>query len=302
MPNFLIIGAGKSGTTSIYHYLKQHPDVYMSPVKDPLSFAFAGQHVTWAGPGNTPLISRAITALEDYQSLFRQGSDRRALGEASSAYLYYPAAAERLRQLVPDAKLIVILRCPADRAYSNWLHARRTGDEPVTDFARALAAEPERISAGWSHFYHYRAKGLYFRQLSHWMTLFPREQFLLSLYEDLQQDPEQLMRRIFKFVGVEPDFPVDMHKKFNVSGGRMGTRVQHLLRSGSPIAQATLPKWLRADLKNAILRMGMRDNRMPGHVRQELLNDYASDIRQLSKLIGRDVSGWLQTGAVKTPS
>src|SRR5262245_66695854 len=113
MPTFLIIGAGKSGTTSLYHYLKQHPDVYMSPVKEPLFFAFAGQQVSWAGSGGSRADSRAITSLEHYQALFREGAGRTALGEASSAYVYYPAAAERLRRLVPDAKLIVILRCPA---------------------------------------------------------------------------------------------------------------------------------------------------------------------------------------------
>ena len=90
MPNFFIIGAGKSGTTSLYHYLKQHPDVFMSTVKEPLFFAFAGQHVTWAGPGAEKLVSRAITSLEDYQALFHEGFGRTALGEASSAYLYYP--------------------------------------------------------------------------------------------------------------------------------------------------------------------------------------------------------------------
>jgi sulfotransferase family protein len=298
MPNFFIIGAGKSGTTSLYHYLKQHPDVFMSAVKEPLFFAFAGQHVTWAGPGAEKLASRAITSLEDYQALFHEGFGRTALGEASSAYLYYPAAAERLRRLVPEAKLIVILRCPADRAYSNWLHARRTGGEPISDFARALDAEPERISAGWSHFFHYRAKGWYFRQLSHWMSVFPREQFLLNLYEDLQQDPAQLMRRIFQFIGVDPDVSVDTQSKFNVSGGPMGVRVQRLLRAGAPLAHVMLPKWLRSDLKREILRMGMRKkNRMPQSVRQELLNDYAPDIRQLSDLIERDLSSWLEPGS-----
>ena len=297
MPNFFIIGAGKSGTTSLYHYLKQHPDVFMSAVKEPLFFAFAGQQITWAGPGDRRLASRAVTSLEDYQALFHEGSGRTALGEASSAYLYYPAAAERLRRLVPDAKLIVILRCPADRAYSNWLHARRTGDEPIADFGQALEAEPERISAGWSHFYHYRAKGWYFRQLSHWMSVFPREQFLLTLYEDLLQDPTQLMRRIFQFIGVDADVCVDTHGKFNVSGGLMGVRVQRLVKAGAPLAHTVLPNRLRSDLKRGILRLGMRKSRMPPSIRQELLSDYAPDIRQLSNLIERDISSWLEAGS-----
>jgi hypothetical protein len=292
MPTFLIIGAGKSGTTSLYHYLRQHPDVYMSPVKEPLFFAFTGQRLTCAGPEDAKINSRAITSLDRYQALFREGTGRIALGEASSAYLYYPAAAERIRRLVPDAKLIVILRCPADRAYSNYLHGLRIGSEPIGNFARALEAEPERIAAGWSHFYHYRAKGWYFRQLSHWMKLFPREQFLFILYEDLQQDPAQLMRTVFDFIGVDPNCPVDTGQKFNVSGRPLGIWLHHLIRRASPVGQIVLPNWMRADLKRAVLRMSFSKSYMPPHIRQELMNEYAPDIAQLAELIGRDLSGW----------
>jgi hypothetical protein len=293
MPNFLVIGAGKSGTTSLYQYLRQHPDVYMSPVKEPLFFALGGQQVTWTGPADTKLASRAIISLDAYQALFRDGVGRTALGEASSAYLCYPVAAERLRRLVPDAKLIVILRCPADRAFSNWLHALRTGGEPIANFARALDAEPGRIAAGWSHFYHYRAKGWYFRQLSRWMELFPREQFLFALYEDLLAEPAQLMRRVFEFIGVDPDFPTDTAQKFNVSGRPMGIRIHRLLQKGSPIAQIMLPEQTRSDLKEAVLKMRFSKNYMPIDSRQELLDEYAPDIAQLSGMIGRDLSGWL---------
>src|SRR4029078_4579789 len=184
LPTFFIIGAGKAGTTSLYHYLKQHPDVYMSPVKEPLFFAFAGQRLNYAGPEGAKINARAITSLDAYQALFRGGAGHTALGEASSAYLYYPAAPERITRLLPQAKLIVILRCPADRAYSNYLHALRIRSEPIKNFVGALEAEPHRIAANWSHFYHYRAKGWYFRQLKSWVDLFPRDQFLFNLYED----------------------------------------------------------------------------------------------------------------------
>jgi hypothetical protein len=181
------------------------------------------------------------------------------------------------------------------------LHARRTGDEPIGDFAQALDAEPERIAAGWSHFFHYRAKGWYFRQLSQWMSVFPRDQFLLNLYEDLQQNPVQLMRRIFQFIGVDPDVGVDTQSKFNVSGGPMGVRVQRLVKAGAPLAHTMLPNWLRSDLKRGILRMGLRKSRMPQSIREQLLTDYAPDIRQLSDLIGRDLSSWLQAGPGSRP-
>src|SRR5689334_12703065 len=127
LPTFIVIGAGKTGTSSLYRYLMQHPDVFMSPIKEPLFFAFAGEHPKFAGPGDAELNRRLVTSLEEYQALFEKGAHHRARGEASSAYLYYPTAARRLRELAPDTKLILTLRCPADRAYSNFLHALLLG-------------------------------------------------------------------------------------------------------------------------------------------------------------------------------
>ena len=292
MPTFLLIGAGKSGTTSIYNYLKQHPDIYMPPIKEPLFFAFEGQHVNFCGPGDAEINARAVTTLQRYQDLFQEGVGRKALGEASVAYLYYPSAAERIRRLVPEAKLIVVLRCPADRAYANYLHALRLGREPLGSFADALDAEPARIAAGWSHFYHYASKGWYHRQLSHWLKLFPREQILFNLYDDLEQNPAQLMRRIFTFIGVDPDHPISTEKKFNVSGQPMGIRIRNFVQRGSPMAQIVLPKQMRTTLKNAILKCSLTQGYMPSAVRKELMNNYAPDISKLANLIERDLSGW----------
>jgi len=292
MPTFLLIGAGKSGTTSIYNYLKQHPDIYMPRIKEPLFFAFEGQHVNFCGPGDAEINARAVTTLQRYQDLFQEGAGHKALGEASVAYLYYPSAAERIRRLVPEAKLIVVLRCPADRAYANYLHALRLGREPLGSFADALDAEPARIAAGWSHFYHYASKGWYHRQLSHWLKLFPREQILFNLYDDLEQNPAQLMRRIFTFIGVDPNHAISTQKKFNVSGQPMGIRIRNFVQRGSPMAQIVLPKQMRTTLKNAILKCSLTQGYMPSAVRKELMNAYAPDISKLGDLIERDLSGW----------
>src|SRR4051794_12264813 len=93
MPNFIVVGAGKSGTTSLYHCLRQHPQIFMSPIKEPLFFAFAGRNMDFTGPGDAEINARAVTRLGDYQNLFRSGSTFPARGEASVAYLYYPRAA-----------------------------------------------------------------------------------------------------------------------------------------------------------------------------------------------------------------
>jgi hypothetical protein len=120
MPNFLIIGAAKSGTTSLHHYLKQHPQVYMSQIKEPSFFAFEGTKPAIPGPWKRWAAHNFITDIQAYRSLFQGVSDEVAIGEASTIYLVHPTAPQRIRHYVPDAKLIAILRDPAERAYSNY--------------------------------------------------------------------------------------------------------------------------------------------------------------------------------------
>src|SRR3712207_6354190 len=131
MPNFLIIGAMKSGTTALYYYLEQHPEIYMSPVKEPNFFSSQEQENA----------ADAVTDIGTYQHLFRGVSGEKAIGEASHSYLYEPGAAAEIRRYLPEAKLIAILRNPIDRAYSHFLHMVRSGTEPLDDFAQALQEE-----------------------------------------------------------------------------------------------------------------------------------------------------------------
>jgi sulfotransferase family protein len=297
MPTFIVIGASETGNASLYRYLAQHPDIFMSPIKEPMFFACTGRP-NFTGPRDAEINRRVITSLEEYQALFDQGVHHRARGEASSAYLYYPKTAKRLRELAPDTKLIVTLRCPAERAYSNFLHALLLGREPIKNFEQALKAEPKRISAGWSHFYHYRSKGWYHRQLVRWLELFPREQVMINLYEDLRSDPAGLLREIFHFIGVEPDFQINCETRYNVSGPPWAIQLRLLLQRGSPAARRFLPDPIRASLKATVLSYTTGPSVMPRAIRRQVMDDYAPDVAQLSHLIGRDLSNWLndQTG------
>ena len=141
MPNFLVIGAAKSGTTALYHTLKQHPQIFMSPVKEPHFFAFEGERPVYCGPGDRELFNpRVVFRLEDYVRLFDGLRAQTAVGEASVQYLMRSdAAAARIRQHIPRAKLIAILRQPADRAYSHYIMLRSQGLERLS-FTQALAA------------------------------------------------------------------------------------------------------------------------------------------------------------------
>ena len=294
LPNFLLIGAEKAGTTSIHNYLRSHPQVFMARVKEPLFFAFEGCKLGYKGPGDEELNRRVVTSADAYAALFAGAERYRAVGEASATYLFYPQSPERAAHYVPKAKLIVVLRNPADRAYSNFLHGIRAAKENL-EFGAALKAEPERIAAGWSPFFSYRAKGWYHAQLSHWMEYFPPEQFLFLLYDDLQARPMEVMRQIYGFIGVNPDFRPDVDVRYNISGKPLSPRLHELLKSNTAIhglARSVLPAKLRARLKSDITRWNLARPSFAPRLRAQLLGEYAPDLDRLAAMIGRDLSHW----------
>ena len=175
MPNFILFGAGRSGTTSLYHYLKQHPQIYLSPTKEPRFFAFEGRALSFQGPGDEERINKSSTTdLKSYQAHFDGVRNEKAIGEGSVSYLYYARAAERIRYHIPTAKLIALLRHPADRAYSNFLSLQEL--EPAKNFAQALQEESSRVRSNWGHVWHYARRGYYYAQLKPYFDTFDRGQ------------------------------------------------------------------------------------------------------------------------------
>ncbi|MGH9857806.1 MAG: sulfotransferase, partial [Acidobacteriota bacterium] len=153
MPNFLIIGAGKSGTSSLYYYLRQHPDIYMSPVKEPNFFAYDANHRGWNGPIRH--LEDSITSLSEYMKLYDSVQNEKAIGEASPSN-FCARACDQVRRYVPNARLVCILRQPVDAAYSAYLHRRRDGHEPESDFLKAFRATDSRKKQGWAPMLLYR--------------------------------------------------------------------------------------------------------------------------------------------------
>ena len=206
MPNFFIVGAQKAGTTSLYHYLNQHPQVYMSPIKEPFFFDHEmdskGRVVRREFEGHRQ--PPRFTNIEEYSTLFEAARGEKAIGEATPLYIYAPGTAERIERYVPGAKSIVLLRNPADRAYSAFLYAVRIGAEPLTDFAQALREEPLRIRNRWHYIFHYRSRGLYYQQLKRYYEVFGRERLGVWLYEDMREDPAGVAQSVFCLLYTSP--------------------------------------------------------------------------------------------------
>ena len=290
MPSFLIIGAMKSGTTALYYYLEQHPQIYMSPVKEP-NFFCSGQQEDSDGT--------SVTRLGAYQDLFRGASDEKALGEASHCYLYEPGAVARIRQHVPNAKLVAVLRNPVDRAYSHFLHMVRNGAEPLTDFARAIREEEAGALPG-RRFQDYIGRGRYYEQLKRYFDAFDRKQVAVYLYEDLSNAPINTLQEIFRFLEVDDSFVPDVSLRRNVSGYPRYRTLDGFLRRPSSVKDALkvyLPARLRWRLSKAFDDLKTRNlvnpPAVPWEVRRQLIAVYREDIVSLQRLIQRDLSGWL---------
>jgi hypothetical protein len=296
MPNFLVIGAGKSGTTALHRYLRQHPEIYMSTPKELRFFPFEDRPPDFRGPGDKEDMETAVKTIEDYQARFTEGARFPARGESSPLYLYYLRAAERIRHHIPDAKLIAILRHPADRAYSQFLMKRRDGREHL-NFGDALAAEEQRITNGWSHHWHYRRRGFYAAQLRPYFDLFKREQFRIYLYEDYVADPVGLMQDIFRFLNVDDSFVPDVSVRHNVSNVPRSRALQTFLtepRAVKNLFKSFVPASWSRRVGDRLRRHNITKPPLPEKLRRQLIETYREDITELQRMLGRDLSHWLK--------
>ena len=302
MPDFLVIGAGNAGTTSLYHYLDGHPDVFMSPVKEPKFFALGGAVPDYRGPGDRWVFTqtdanRAVTDLDDYVSLFEDAGDAKAVGEASPAYLCAPLAPDAVKRHIPEARLVAVLRDPSERAYSAYMHQVRDGRETLS-FPAALDAEEERVRANWAPGWRYTNEGFYRKGLTRYLELFGRERLRLYLYEDLSADPRALMRDVFGFLGVDDTFVPNTDQRHNLSGVPKSRLVTSFLKRPNRAREAIkplLPKRVRRGLSERLQRANLRS--APGmrpEERERLVALYRDEVLWLQDLLGRDLSAWLR--------
>ena len=305
MPTFIIIGAGKSGTTAIHHYCDQHPEVFMTRIKETNFFELEGQKIHYTKAEDPLLLNhypQSVNNLKDYQALYREAEDDvRALGETSPMYLYGKNAPSKIREYVPDVKLIAILRQPIDRLYSRFLHLCRDGDQPTERFEDAL----NRDTIWWER-NDLVTEGFYYTHLKRYFELFDRSQLKVFLYEDLRKDSEQLMVDLFTFIGVDPSFRPSLETEYNVSGKPKNALIDALIGSNSIIiktAKALAPGLVNklkgspaAQKRLTDLRKKNLDRTPPSpEVRKRFIDEvYGKEIEQLGQLLNRDLSHWMR--------
>jgi hypothetical protein len=298
LPDFLVAGVPKAGTTALHAALSAHPHLYLSPIKEPKFFLTDGPPPTKGGPGDALTYREHIWQRDKYEALFDAARPGVLLGEATPFYLYDPDAMRRIHDLLPEAKLIVIIRDPVERAHSNWTHLWSAGLEPVGDFVQACAEEDRRIAAGWAPFWHYTGLSRYGEQLDRAFSLFPREQVLVLRYRLLIDDPAATLGRICGFLGVEtevlseiPRENVTAHPEHTLAhravslGMRASDAVGRLLPGSTAIAAT--------HRLERFLQRGQRERQPLGwEQRQAILPKFTADIKLLGTVLGEDFSDW----------
>lgn len=193
LPNLVGCGAGKSGTTSLYYYLSQHPEIYMAAVKEVHYFSrHYGLGESW------------------YESHFAGSDNAAVIGEFSTSYMLDPAVPERLASLLPNARLLFIFRNPIDRAYSNYWFSLSIGTETRAGTFSELLRTPEGFNK-------YIAGGFYYQYLQQFLGFFAPEQIYVMITEEVQRAPLQQMALCYKYLGVDSTFQPDTSKTYNVT-------------------------------------------------------------------------------------
>jgi hypothetical protein len=308
LPNFLIVGAPKTGTTSLYHYLQQHPQIFMSPVKEPSFFcselrpenfpdAFRRRvaqqsnelrsHLRDAKPGAPP--PGLITEWDDYQLLFRNVQAERAVGEASVFYLWSASAPGNIRSRIPHAKIIMILRDPAERAFSQYLPLLMAGfikssfREHIDQCIRATSREHSSV-------YPFLEFGLYHQQVKLYLEIFPRNNIRIYWYEEAWRKPMALLADLFEFLGVD-SIELDTSKRHY---DRRAKYISYVLKRYvlGQRGVMLIPRALRSYLKPLVARLGPYARLAPED-RKFLIDYYRNDIEKLALLTNHDLTAWL---------
>jgi hypothetical protein len=315
-PNFFLAGAPKCGTTSFYHQLDRHPQIYMSPIKEPCYFASELRIENFSedlqpqlrpetetlreylrGPMTSKRFSGPVVEWEDYLLLFRNVRNETAVGEASVSYLWSQTAARNIAARIPDAKIILLLRNPVDRAFSQYLQAVSSG-LVRSSFRERISAGMNSNSSKFAVLNPFLEFGNYSAQVKRFLDAFPPKNVLIHIYEEMRGNPAEAMAETFRFLGVSVELAPDscphasLPRFMEPRVPRMITIANILKKRG--IWQGTarsIPEWLRPALRKAVHRPRASLSVAPED-RVYLQDYYRDDILKLEHLLNRDLHSW----------
>ncbi len=291
LPNLLIIGANKAGTSSLHAYLAQHPDIFMSSPKEPMFF------VTWGlekpesdDPRYTKSVPYFYNELDQYEALFEKGKKFKIRGESSTAYLANPECAKKIHELIPDTKIIAVLRNPIDRAFSNYVMYRGWEIEKKS-FEDAIQEELTDGRKDYPQGMRYLSLGNYSVSISEYKKYFPSHQMKIILYDDFLKNPDNILKEIHAFLGVDPNFIPNMNERHNV------VNVRRFKANG--FADRFLNLFQRIFRKIGMKKLSEKTENYrflklkPSQKEKKMLAEYyRNEIGELARIINKDLSNW----------
>ena len=306
-PNFFIVGAAKAGTTALQEMLNRHPNIYMSPIKEPHFFSkdirktdfislnkkIQTDKIEFDSKGN--IITRHqlyIDTEESYLSLFEASNkeNHKIKGEASVSYLYSKDAAKNIYSFNPESKIIIILRNPIERAFSHFLMDLRLGNTNYTNFMDAVKSDFDNKNKGWGVSHLYIELGLYYNQIQRYFKVFPKAQIKIYSYEEFKKNNQVIIKDIYKFLDV-PFFELDLKNNSNKAEIIKNKYYQKLYSKFRPL----LGKFISNEIKSKIKGHIFTAKGLPllsGNEKKLMKHYFLDDINELKKITSIDITSW----------
>jgi len=294
LPDFLIVGAAKSGTTSLYFYLKEHPQIFMPENKEPWFFSFMDNPTQFKSPDS---LGGMVSNLQDYTNLFEDANNNQIIGEASPSYLYtYETTINNIKKVYgeqyKDVKIIILLRNPVDRAFSQYQHFKKSMREPLS-FRQAIKPETirKRLNDNWSFFYDYIGVGMYYKQVKSYLENF--ENVKVILFDEFKNDTSRVVKDLLLFLEADASLlPQNIGKKYNVSRVLRKDFLTPLYRflffSNNKVKRTLanlLPVKTKDKLIDTVQKLLLKRKKLEKREKKEIMKIFDEDFKKLKELI-----------------
>ena len=297
LPDFIVVGSPKCGTTSLHYYLDDHPEIFMPKQKELHYFTAKILTSQNNGPGDKNVSQFHINSFQAYKKHFKKAQQKhKAIGDASPSYINYPKIIPEIKErLGADVRIIIVLRDPIKRAFSNYLHLVRENREKLS-FYEALQTEDERKKMGYSDFWYYKWNSLYSKKVKAYQDAF--EEVYIMTNENLQQKPLESVQELYKFLGVDANYkPQNLSKQYNPGGLYKENLITKLI-----FRQSGLRRFLKRyipitpgmkSLKQGVLKQFEKPKPEIDKQSEDLLVEYfKDDVKLLKSLMDLNLNNW----------
>jgi len=287
-PDFFIVGTPKAGTTSLYYYLEEHPDIYMSPIKETNYFSYS--EIKEQGLYYN---EEHIVSVEDYEAQFAGATHEKAKGEASVSYLFYPSVPSKIKAYNPQARIIMVLRNPVDRGFSHYLMDNRLGFVKASLEDIVNKKVKDRLT-GDLFYQQYISLGCYYEQVKRYLDIFGADQVKVLFYEEITNDINAVIKEIYQFLGVDENYTAATDQKYNVFLAPQNTLIKRLytLKFFRTMVKKIFGPNFQEKIKNTFFAKEKKPELDP-LLKAKMQELFKEDILKTSRLINKNLSHWL---------